>query len=128
MDKKGNDPFTSSREGIVEGDEDFAKLLKYLKGRALPKIFNKWDELRLNRGRRGRRRNPRKSKKQRKARDLYSIARDEYSPDSSSSRKDVVDEWLDELRDDAEFNIGSYVIAFYQKTWLAVTSQRERSR
>jgi hypothetical protein len=112
MDKKGNDPFTSSREGIVEGDKNFAKLLKYLKGKALPKIFDKWDELRLDRGEEGDEENSRKSKKQRKARDLYSIARDEYSPDSSSSRKDVVDKWLDELRDDAEFNIGSYVDCF----------------
>ena len=32
MDKKGNDPFTSSREGIVDGDEDFAALLRYLEG------------------------------------------------------------------------------------------------
>ena len=112
MDKKGSDPFTSSREGIVEGDKNFAKLLKYLKEKALPKIFDMWDELRLKRGEEGDEENLRKSKKQRKARDLYSIARDEYSPNSSSSRKDVVDKWLDELRDDAEFNIGSYVDCF----------------
>lgn len=112
MDKKGNDPFTSSREGIVEGDKNFDKLLKYLKGTVLPKIFDKWDELRLNRGEEGDEENLRKSKKQRKARDLYSIASDEYSPDSSSSRKDVVDKWLDELRDDAEFNIAAYVDCF----------------
>jgi hypothetical protein len=112
MDKKGSDPFTSSREGIVEGDKNFSALLKYLKDKALPKIFDTWDELRLKRGEEGDEENSRKSKKQRKARDLYSIARDEYSPDSSSSRKDVVDKWLDELRDDAEFNIGSYVDCF----------------
>jgi len=112
MDKRGSDPFTSSREGIVEGDENFAKLLKYLKEKALPKIFDGWDKLRLQRGEEGDEENARKSKKQRKARDLYSIARDEYSPDSSSSRKNVVDKWLDELRDDAEFNIGSYVDCF----------------
>ena len=81
MDKKGSDPFTSSREGIVEGDANFAKLLKYLKEKALPKIFDKWDELRLKRGEEGDEENLRKSKKQRKARDLYSIARDEYSPE-----------------------------------------------
>jgi hypothetical protein len=80
--------------------------------KVLPKIFDTWDELRLNRGEEGDEENSRKSKKQRKARDLYAIARDEYSPDSSSSRKDVVDKWLDELRDDAEFNIGSYVDCF----------------
>ncbi len=112
MDKGGNDPFTSSREGIVDGDENFAALLKYLKEDALPAIFDKWDELRLKRGKEGDEENSRKSKKQRKARDLYTIASSEYSPDASSSRRDIVDGWLDELRDDAEFNIESYVDCF----------------
>lgn len=112
MDKKGSDPFTSSREGIVEGDKNFAALLKYLKENALSKIFDTWDKLRLKQGEEGDDENSRKSKKERKARDLYSIASGEYSPESSSSRKDVVDKWLDELRDDAEFNIGSYVDCF----------------
>ncbi len=112
MDKKGSDPFTSSREGIVEGDKNFTALLKYLKEKALPKIFDTWDELRLKRGEEGDDENSRKSKKQRKARDLYTIASGEYSPDATSSRRDVVDGWLDELRDDAEFNIASYVDCF----------------
>jgi len=112
MDKKGSNPFTSSREGIVEGDKNFAELLKYLKGTALPKIFDTWDRLRLKRGEEGDDENSRKSKNQRKARDLYTLASLEYSPDDSSSRRDVVDGWLDELRDDAEFNITSYVDCF----------------
>jgi hypothetical protein len=112
MDKKGSDPFTSSREGIVEGDRNFAALLKYLKEKALPKIFDTWDDLRLKRGEEGDEENSRKSKKQRKARDLYTIASGEYSPDPSSPRRDVVDGWLDQLRDDAEFNIASYVDCF----------------
>lgn len=112
MDKAGSDPFTSSREGIVDGDESFAALLKYLKEEALPAIFDKWDELRLKRGQEGDEENLRKSKKERKARDLYAIASGEYSPDASSSRRDVVDGWLDQLRDDAEFNIASYVDCF----------------
>lgn len=112
MDKKGSDPFTSSREGIVEGDKNFAALLRYLKEKALPKIFDTWDDLRLKRGEEGDDENSRKSKKQRKARDLYTLASGEYSPDPSSSRRDVVDGWLDELRDDAEFNIASYVDCF----------------
>lgn len=112
MDRKGNDPFTSSREGIVDGDKNFAALLKYLKERALPSVFDTWDKLRLKRGEEGDEENFRKSKKQRKARDLYTIASGEYSPDASSPRRDVVDGWLDQLRDDAEFNIASYVDCF----------------
>ena len=46
MDKKGSDPFTSNREGIVDGDQDFAALLKYLKEeQAFPTIFERWDEM-----------------------------------------------------------------------------------
>jgi hypothetical protein len=112
MDKKGSDPFTSSREGIVEGDKNFASLLKYLKEKALPVFFDTWDDLRQKRGEEGDDENSRKSKKQRKARDLYTIASGEYSPDASSPRRDIVDGWLDELRDDAEFNIASYVDCF----------------
>jgi hypothetical protein len=40
------------------------------------------------------------------------LSSDEYALDSSSPRKDLVDNWLDELRDDAEFNITSYVDCF----------------
>jgi hypothetical protein len=127
MDKKGSDPFTSSREGIVEGNKNFAELLKYLKEKALPKIFDKWDELRLKRGEEGDDENSRKSKKQRKARDLYAIASGEYSPDESSSRRDVVDGWLDQLRDDAEFNITSYVDCFLSEN-LARRFISERKR
>lgn len=107
-----NDPFTSSREGVVEDDKNFQALLDYLKREALPRIFDQWDEMRLKRGKEGDEENNRKTKKERKARDLYSAARDEYEPDESSPNKDKVDEWLTELREDAEFNISSYVDCF----------------
>ena len=52
MDGSGKDPFTSSREGIVEDDEDYQSLLDYLKRIALPSIFDRWDELSTGTGRR----------------------------------------------------------------------------
>lgn len=112
MDKLGEDPFTSSREGIVEDDANFQALLEYLKHDALPQIFDNWDEYRLNRGEEGDEENNRKSKKERKARDLYSATREEYEPDDDSPTKDKVEKWLDSLREDAEFNISSYVDCF----------------
>ena len=112
MDGPGKDPFTSSREGIVEDDEDYQSLLDYLKRIALPNIFDRWDELRLGRGEEGDAENKRKSRKARKARDLYSAAREEYAPADDAPAKDQVEEWLSELRDDAEFNISSYVDCF----------------
>jgi hypothetical protein len=112
MDVLGKDPFTSSREGIVEDDENFQSLLDYLKRDALPNIFDSWDKQRLNRGQEGDEENKRKSRKDRKARDLYSATRDEYKPDIDVPNKDQIDEWLNALRDDAEFNLSSYADCF----------------
>ncbi len=112
MDTVGKDPFTSSREGIVEDDENFQSLLDYIKRQALPQIFDEWDKYRLNRGEEGDQENKRKSKKERKARDLYSAAKEEYKPDKDAPAKDQVEEWLTGLRDDAEFNISAYVDCF----------------
>ena len=111
MDSQGKDPFTSSREGIVEDDENFQQLLKYLRG-VLLKFFNEWDKLRLKARKEGDDENQRKSKKQRRASALYFLTSAEYSPDSSSINKDIVDTWLDELHEDAQFNITSYVDCF----------------
>lgn len=112
MDAEGKDPFTSSREGIVEDDKNFQSLLDYLKRDALPHVFNDWDKFRLNRGEEGDQENPRKTRKQRKARDLYSVTRKEYKPDQDASGKDKVEQWLADLQDDAEFNISAYVDCF----------------
>ncbi len=113
-----SDPFTSSREGVVEDDPNFGALLDYLKRDALPEILDKWDELRLARGDEGDEENPRKSKKQRRARNLYQAARDEYQPSDDSETKDEVDSWLNELLSDAEYNISSYVDCFLSENLL----------
>ena len=112
MDAKGkDDPFTSSREGVKESDKDLQNLLEYLPS-TLQRVFDRWDKLRLKIGKEGDDENPRKTKRQRRARDLYSLASDDYSPKEGSDRKDVVDGWLTQLQDDAEFNIDSYVDCF----------------
>jgi hypothetical protein len=112
MDALGKDPFTSSREGVVEDDENFQSLLDYLKRDALPQIFDAWDKQRLNRGEEGDEENKRKSRKERKARDLYSATREEYKPETDAPAKDQVEKWLNDLRDDAEFNLTSYADCF----------------
>ena len=118
MDAAGKDPFTSSREGIVEDDENFQSLLDYLKRDAIPQIFDDWDKHRLSRGEEGDQDNKRKSKKERKARDLYSAAREEYKPDADAPARDQVDEWLTSLRDDAEFNVSAYVDCFLSENLI----------
>ena len=118
MDQLGKDPFTSSREGIVEDDENFRSLLDYLKRDALPQVMDEWDKFRVERNEEGDEENPRKSKKERKALDLYSIARGEYKPDKGTPARDRVEMWLNELQADAAFNITAYVDCFLSENLL----------
>lgn len=111
MDQTGDDPFTSSREGVVEDDKNFQALLKTLKD-TLQKIFSEWDKLRLGLGQDGDEENPRKSKKARRASSLYSAASEEFRPDSDSPDKEAVEAWLKGLRQDAEFNLSAYADCF----------------
>lgn len=113
MDAPGRDPFTSSREGIVEDDENFQSLLDYLKHTVLPHILDEWDKLRLDRGKEGDDENTgRATKKQRTVKSLYSQAKNEYKPENDDPNSDQVDTWLEELAPDAEFNISAYVDCF----------------
>lgn len=113
MDAPGRDPFTSSREGIVEDDENFQSLLDYLKQTVLPHILDEWDKLRLERGKEGDEENTKRaSKKQRTVKSLYSQAKNDYKPEGDGSKRDQVDTWLNELAPDAEFNISAYVDCF----------------
>ncbi len=112
MDQGTVDPFTSSREGVLQEDANMKLLLEFLRQEAITQILDKWDELRLGRGKEGDEENPRKTKKERKARDLYSAAKEEYEAEADSPRKDIVDEWLNGLQDDAEFNLSAYVDCF----------------
>lgn len=112
MDREGVDPFTSSREGVVEDDSKFQELIGYLKETLLPKIIDEWDKLRLDRGQEGDDENPRKTKKQRKARDLYNLSAEDYTPGAGEPGKDEVEGWIGDLRNDAEFNLQAYVDCF----------------
>lgn len=113
MDSPGHDPFTSSREGILEDDENFRSLLDYLKQTVLPHILDEWDKMRLERGKDGDDENTnRASRRQRAVKNLYSESKDEYRPTSDGPKKDQIDRWLDELAPDAEFNISAYVDCF----------------
>jgi hypothetical protein len=112
MDREGADPFTSSREGVVEDDAQFQELMEYLKEGLLPEIINRWDELRLDRNLEGDDENPRRSKKQRKARDLYNATIGEYELGDGDAGKGVVDAWLRDMRGDADFNLQAYVDCF----------------
>lgn len=119
MDRLGNDPFTSSREGIVEDDENFQDLLKYLKEKAIPKILDDWDKLRLERGDDGDDENTKRaSKKLRSAKSLYQEAKREFELNEGSPNKDIVDQWLKELEPNAEFNSIAYSDCFLSENLI----------
>ena len=118
MDTGDYDPFTSSREGVIEDDKKFALLLEYLQKGALPTVIDDWDKLRLKHGEEGDEENIRKSKKQRKARDLYSAAKEEFEPEDDAPKKDQVESWLNALRDDAEYNLSAYIDCFLSENLI----------
>ncbi|MBB3391602.1 hypothetical protein FHT82_004380 [Rhizobium sp. BK275] len=118
LDRDGVDPFTSSREGIVEDDAQFRALMDYLKRELMPAVIDQWDSLRLDRGDEGDDENPRKSRKERKARDLYALSKEDYQPESGRENKDQVEEWLQDLQSDAAFNIQAYVDCFLSENLI----------
>lgn len=85
LDEPGHDPFTSSREGIIEGDPTFNKFLEQLKN-VTQKIIRQWDELRDKYGEEGDSENPRKSPQQRAADSLIGKSLKEFEPKNASSK------------------------------------------
>lgn len=118
MDREGTDPFTSSREGVVEDDIQFQSLMDYLKRDLLPQIIDEWDGLRLDRNLEGDDENIRKTKKERKARDLVNAAKDDYKLDDAAPNKDKVETWLDALQNDAQYNLQSYIDCFLSENLI----------
>lgn len=104
----GVDRFTSSREGIVPGDEKYNELLKLLKDDILERISDSWDALRLARGKDGDDENPRKSLKERRSSSLYNLSSEDYKTEDDQE----INTWIKELQSDAEFNIPTYVDCF----------------
>jgi DNA mismatch repair enzyme (predicted ATPase) len=112
LDRDGSDPFTSSREGVVDSDPEFQRLLLYIQKVLLPKIFDDWDKFRREVGKEGDDENPSVSKKERKAAALVAATEEEYTEDLQPEQKGVVEKWISELRPDANFNVSSYVDCF----------------
>lgn len=112
LDREDADPFTSSREGVVEGDEKFQELLSYLKNTLLPKVFDDWDSFRQEIGKEGDDENTRRSKKERKAAALVEATEEEFTNDLPPGPKGIVEDWVKQLRPHAQFNVGAYVDCF----------------
>lgn len=114
------DVFTSSREGVLSDDPSFSEMLKELE-RIFKKIIDEWDELRRKHGNDGDPDNKTLTKKARKAQELFNatITDMQSTEDEKFVKKGgVVDEWVRELSEEAQFNIPSYTECFVAENLL----------
>lgn len=114
------DRFTSSREGVIEGDPKFLDLLEKIKSK-LSGILDDWDSLRVKNKKEGDPENPRISRKERSSLGLYNAVSSDYSDleglgkegvSDKKQHKNKVDQWVDELASDAQYNFTSYAECF----------------
>lgn len=112
------DRFTSSREGVISDDPTFQSLLKELKDNIIKVIIEDWDIWRVASNQEGDSENTRITKKERKSKELYDTVVYEYVPPQESAQRNQVDEWVNSLRDDAQFNLTSYTECFVSENLL----------
>jgi hypothetical protein len=101
------DRFTSSREGIVADDPKYKAFLEDFRKHIL-KLNEQWDEWRRKHRDTGDLENTKITPKARASQELFGAISKEYSDAESSKKRTKVDDWFDELNDDATFNFESY--------------------
>ena len=107
MDNDG-DPFTSSREGVISDNHHYKLLLSDFKNHLFPLILDQWDDLRRKYGSDGDSENTKVPRRQRKSEELFNTVSGDFTPESGDPHKDIVDQWVKELKDDAAFCFSSY--------------------
>lgn len=107
------DRFTSSREGIVSDDTLFLELLENIKP-VIKSIIDQWDKWRIEIKQDGDDDNRRFSRKERASKKLYNETVNEYKPDLPDNSEPAarVQKWINELEEDATFNLQSYTECF----------------
>ncbi len=113
------DRFTSSREGVIADDPLFQSLLSELKENIMKKIIEDWDRWRVELRQDGDSENTtRMTKKERKSKELFNTVVDDFVPPKSSTNRRNVDDWVDSLSDDAQYNLSSYAECFVSENLL----------
>ena len=114
-----DDFFTSSREGITEGNSLFKELLDILK-KEYASIIEKWDDLRREYGNDGDPDNLSISPKERKAQELFFKTIDDFNlkPKQKSKNQELIEKWEKQLSEEATFNIPSYTECFISENLL----------
>lgn len=105
------DRFTTSREGVVAGDEVFEQFLRAL-SKAVRQVIDDWDNFRRKHREAGDPENESIPARTRKSEELVNIVAEDFSPSSLDKSTDVVAAWLSDLHDDASFNVSSYTECF----------------
>jgi len=106
--------FTSSREGVVEDNEEYKNLLDIIQGEILEHISDKWDEWRIKHKLGGDEDNPRKGKKERHARGLFNETANEYKKTGDGDMNGDISSLIEE----AEFNLPAYTACFLSENLL----------
>ena len=111
------DVFTSSREGIVEGDPQYKKMLEEV-GRLFKDLIEQWDDFRRAAGNDGDPDNLTITPKARKAQELFNVTLQEYESEGSFKKDGLVEQWAKCLSEEAQFNIPSYTECFVAENLL----------
>lgn len=111
------DRFTSSREGVISDDPLFKSFLLEL-STLISNVMADWDSWRAGLNQDGDPDNPRITRKERKSRELFNTVVDEFVPPKSSANRSIVDEWVNSLTEDAQFNLSSYAECFVAENLL----------
>lgn len=113
-----NDRFTSSREGVVSDDPKFVAFLREIE-ELLKVIIDDWDKWRTELNQDGDSENKRISRKERKSKELFNAVVDDFIPPKTSpSSRQKVEQWVNDLGRDAEFNFASYGECFVAENLL----------
>ncbi len=111
------DRFTSSREGIIADDPKYKEFLEALRKKIL-EIVADWDKLRRKHRKPGDPENENIPSKERKAEELYDVVSGEYDLPEDLENRRKVDGWVNDLRDDAKYNLTSYAECFVSENLL----------
>lgn len=112
------DRFTSSREGVISDDPLFQSLLSAIK-ELMKTILEDWDKWRVELRQDGDSENTtRITKKERKSKELVNVISDEFVPSKESNFRSIIDQWLEKLSSDAEYNVTTYAECFISENLL----------
>lgn len=112
------DRFTSSREGLVADDPEFAKFLDVIRKKVMPVVLADWDRWRREHKEDGDPDDESIPRKERKAGELFNAVVEEYALPAGSPNKKKVEGWAEALSGDAAHNFASYADCFVSENLI----------